>query len=77
MKRCIVFENINQQLAADQRIHGDSGLLILLKNNVLFHNDQRTGLYFPHCICCMDQFTDCPVRDTLIHLLAAVKRNQI
>ena len=48
MKRCVMFKNIDQQLAGHQTVHLNTRALILLEHLFPLDHDQRPCLGSPH-----------------------------
>ena len=51
MERCVMFKNINQYLTGQHRIDHYTGPLILIQPDILFNDDERSGLGPAHLRC--------------------------
>ena len=76
MKRCVVFKNINQQLAGDQAVDFDSRPLYLLQGRSPLNHHQGACLYFGHLKGGPYQLVDGLVVKALV-ILALVKGKDI
>ena len=76
VKRCVVFKNINQQLAGDQAVDFDSRPLYLLKGRTTLNHHQGACLYLGHLKSGPYQLVDSLIVKALV-ILALVKRKEI
>ena len=77
MKRGVVFKNINQQLTAHNRIHLNTGALILRQRRIFLDYNESSRLYPGHGHSSLDQLIHCLVTETLLDILKTVKRHEI